>query len=730
MPRASRLTPLAEIRAAVLDTETTGLDVAADRLIQIGAVRFVNGCADPDDTFSVRIDPKQPIVEAATAIHGITYDMVEGEPTFEELRDDFLAWLGDDAIIGQSIGFDLAILVREMRDTGIEWRPPRCLDTKLLRAALDGDDSESTLDALAARYNIPLTDRHQALGDALMTAEIFRHMLPELTDAGILTIADAETRMGGQMRIRSRQADEGWYDRTALPPPDPWKRGQDRAPLARLDRFLYRHRVRDAMSGPVRLLLPRTLLADAIKEMDQSHLGAAIAGDDATGTPYGVVTERDVLSLLAREGAASLDRRLEEIMTSPVATIRSDAFLYRAVAKMRALGVRRLLAVDAAGRAEGLLQQKDLLGDPGTEAVAIGENLASASTPRGVGEVRRRLPALVKRLLEDGVDPHETTAIVDLEMREVLARAARFAEQRMAQEGLEHAPVPWAVLALGAGGRGEGLIAPERHHAIVYEGSDVDDGIDAWFERMGVHISDVLDEMDVPDFHPSLGARHPRWRRSYAGWLDAVERWAAGDSLPHPKAIGSFFDARLVIGDEDLSRDLVHKARQMAGASPALLATLVRACVASRTEGGRIDLEAEGENVVAGIARVLSLASGVEKLTTPSRLADACSRQALSREVGDELTELHSLFLGWIVQRADPDSDSIASAEKTSPTIVRPAELDTRGRDTIEAALERAQRLPDLALSLLGPQVAHAYRELVETEKARPYAKPLSGPFL
>lgn len=730
MPRASRLTPLAEIRAAVLDTETTGLDVAADRLIQIGAVRFVNGCADPDDTFSVRIDPKQPIVEAATAIHGITYDMVKGEPTFEELRDDFLAWLGDDAIIGQSIGFDLAILVREMRDTGIEWRPPRCLDTKLLRAALDGDDSESTLDALAARYHIPLTDRHQALGDALMTAEIFRHMLPELTDAGILTIADAETRMGGQMRIRSRQADEGWYDRTALPPPDPWKRGQDRAPLARLDRFLYRHRVRDAMSGPVHLLLPRTLLADAIKEMDESHLGAAIAGDDATGTPYGVVTERDVLSLLAREGAASLDRRLEEIMTSPVATIRSDAFLYRAVAKMRALGVRRLLAVDAAGRAEGLLQQKDLLGDPGTEAVAIGENLASASTPRGVGEVRRRLPALVKRLLEDGVDPHETTAIVDLEMREVLARAARFAEQRMAQEGLEHAPVPWAVLALGAGGRGEGLIAPERHHAIVYEGSDVDDGIDAWFERMGVHISGVLDEMDVPDFHPSLGARHPRWRRSYAGWLDAVERWAAGDSLPHPKAIGSFFDARLVIGDEDLSGDLVHKARQMAGASPALLATLVRACVASRTEGDRIDLEAEGENVVAGIARVLSLAGGVEKLTTPSRLADACSRQALSREIGDELTELHSLFLGWIVQRADPDSDSIESAEKTSPTIVRPEELDTRGRDTIEAALERAQRLPDLALSLLGPQVAHAYRELVETEKARPYAKPLSGPFL
>ena len=164
-------------------------------------------------------------------------------------------------------------------------------------------------------------------------------------------------------------------------------------------------------------------------------------------------------------------------MTSPVASISAEAFLYRAVARMRALGVRRLLAVDAAGRALGLLQQRDLLGDPGTDAVALGENLAEAATPRALGDVRRGLPELVRRLVEDGVDPHETIAVVDIEMREVLARAARFAEQRMASEGSERAPVPWAVLSLGAGGRGEGLLAPERHHAIVYEGNEMEKSV-------------------------------------------------------------------------------------------------------------------------------------------------------------------------------------------------------------------------------------------------------------
>ena len=708
MPRASRLTPLREIHAVILDTETTGLDVTHDRLIQIGATRFQEGQKVENETFSVRLDPKQPIVEAATAIHGITDDMVRGCPSFEEIRDEFLEWIGDDVIIGQSIGFDLAILVREMRNSGLEWRPPRCLDTKLLAAALDGTDAESTLDALAERFNIPLEDRHQALGDALMTAEIFRNLLPELEDAGIRTVADAETRMGGQMRIRNRQGDEGWYDRTALPPPDPWKSGRDRAPLARLDRFLYRHRVRDAMAPSVGLLLPRNTLADAIRQMDESHLGAAIAGDNVQGRADGIVTERDVIALLAREGVSALDRRLEEIMTSPVASISAEAFLYRAVARMRALGVRRLLAVDAAGRALGLLQQRDLLGDPGTDAVALGENLADAATPRALGDVRRGLPALVRRLVEDGVDPHETIAVVDIEMREVLARAARFAEQRMASEGSERAPVPWAVLSLGAGGRGEGLLAPERHHAIVYEGNETEKSIDGWFERLGLHLSDVLDEIGIPDIHPSLGARHGTWRRSYAGWLAAADRWAQGDQTPHPKAIGSFFDARLVIGDDDLANDLMRKVRQMGARSPAILGTLLKAARPSQRKPGIVDLEAEGETVVAATARLLAIANQIEELSTPQRLAETCAQQKLPRELRDEITELHSRFLGWIVRSADSD----ALEGRTPGPVISREDLSSAGLAELKDGLARAEALPDRALALLDPELARAITAL------------------
>jgi CBS domain-containing protein len=707
MPRASRLTPLREIHAVILDTETTGLDVTHDRLIQIGATRFEEGKKVENDTFSVRLDPRQPIVEAATAIHGITDDMVGGCPTFEEIRDEFLAWIGDDVIIGQSIGFDLAILVREMRNSGMEWRPPRCLDTKLLAAALDGTDAESTLDALAARFQIPLEDRHEALGDALMTAEIFRHLLPELEAAGIRTVADAETRMGGQMRIRNRQGDEGWFDRTSLPPPDPWKSGRDRAPLARLDRFLYRHRVRDAMAPRVGLLLPRNTLAEAIGQMNDSHLGAAIAGDETIGRADGIVTERDVISLLAREGASALDRRLEEIMTSPVASISAEAFLYRAVARMRALGVRRLLAVDAAGRALGLLQQRDLLGDPGTDAVALGENLAEAATPRALGDVRRGLPELVRRLVEDGVDPHETIAVVDIEMREVLARAARFAEQRMASEGSERAPVPWAVLSLGAGGRGEGLLAPERHHAIVYEGNEMEESIDGWFERLARHLSDVLDEIGIPDIHPSLGARHGTWRRSYAGWLAVVDRWAAGDQKPHPKAIGSFFDARLVIGDEDLATDLMTKVRETGAQSPALLATLLKAARPSRAKSRTVDLEAEGETVIAATARLLAIANRVEELSTPQRLAETCAQQQLPRELRDEITDLHGRFLGWIVRSADAD----ALEGRTPGPVLEREDLSEKALAELEAGLTQAASLPDRALALLDPQLARAIGE-------------------
>ncbi len=71
------------------------------------------------------------------------------------------------------------------------WRDPVGLDTLRLYAALYPDAPDVELDAVAADLDVDVRGRHTALGDALVTAEVYRRMLPLLRDAGVITLGEA-----------------------------------------------------------------------------------------------------------------------------------------------------------------------------------------------------------------------------------------------------------------------------------------------------------------------------------------------------------------------------------------------------------------------------------------------------------------------------------------------------------------------------------------------------------
>ena len=104
--------------AVVLDSETTGLDVTQARIVQLSAVRVAGGRVLADEVFDVLVNPGVPIPPATTAVHGIDDAMVAGAPVFREVKPAFDRFCGDAVLIGQSIGFDLAVLLRETRRLG------------------------------------------------------------------------------------------------------------------------------------------------------------------------------------------------------------------------------------------------------------------------------------------------------------------------------------------------------------------------------------------------------------------------------------------------------------------------------------------------------------------------------------------------------------------------------------------------------------------------------------
>lgn len=190
----------------VFDTETTGLDPAGgDRIISIGAVRVVNGRVLRQETFERLVQPQRSVPSASTAIHGITTEMLQGEPPIAEVLPAFARFAEETVLVGHNVGFDLQFLKLSGAPADIDLSRP-ALDTLLLHAALHPDNEEHTLEAIAARLGVSVVGRHTALGDSLVTAEVFVALLALLRQRGIETLGEAlaASRQTFQARLDER----------------------------------------------------------------------------------------------------------------------------------------------------------------------------------------------------------------------------------------------------------------------------------------------------------------------------------------------------------------------------------------------------------------------------------------------------------------------------------------------------------------------------------------------
>ncbi len=183
--------PLAELSFTVFDTETTGLNPSdGDEILQIGATRIVNGKLRRQENFERLVDPQRPIPEASIPIHGITPEMVAGQPTIREVLPAFHRFAQDTVLVAHNAAFDMRFLQLKEAATGVAFDQP-VLDTLLLSALVHPAQSSHRLEEIAARFGVEVLGRHTALGDAMVTAEVFLKMIPLLADKGIHTLAQA-----------------------------------------------------------------------------------------------------------------------------------------------------------------------------------------------------------------------------------------------------------------------------------------------------------------------------------------------------------------------------------------------------------------------------------------------------------------------------------------------------------------------------------------------------------
>ncbi len=717
--RAVLTASLAALELVVLDTETTGLDVARDAIIELAGLRVRAGEVIEDGHFASLVNPGRPISAASAKIHGLSDAEVAAAPRFPEVMHAFAEWAGALPLAGYMIGFDLAIMRAEHHRHGLRWQQPLALDVQGLARLVAPRLPEFSLEALAAWLDISAEGRHRALADARIAAHIFVKLVPMLAERGIRTLAQA-LRATERQQQPAAAAAPGLPAEWALEKPAQWQGGRQ------MDSYPFRHRVCDVMNDDLAIISPAATLEDALRQMLKRQVSSlfvqpevnAGAGCEASESSeasetaeaaidhWGIITERDILRAIAAHGPSVLKHALAQYASFPLITVPEHEFLYRAMARMQALGLRHLgVRSRAEERIIGAISQRDLLRYRASESVVLAEHLQRAATAEELAALWPMLVDVARAMQLDNAPPSDIAAVIAREARALTRRACELAEQEMREVGRGGPPVSFGLLVLGSVGRGESLLAMDQDNAIIYatpKESRVQE-VDAWFAGFATRVNDMLATAGVPLCPGGVMAGNAPWRRSEREWLATVRNWLGSAGPRDLLHVDIFFDLRRACGDRELVRRFRRQVLDMAKDARTLLKFLALQAAEFdsplgwfgriRTdEQGRVDLKKGGLMPIYSAARVLALRLGSMERATPRRLRAAAEAGICAKATAQNLIEAHRILLGAVL------GQQLRDIEVGLPPSnrVAVAGLGSYERDELRWALEQVREVPAL----------------------------------
>jgi len=158
----------------VVDIETTGGTARSHKIIEVAIVTFDGH--QIVDTYATLINPKKYIPPFITSLTGISNEMIEDAPSFEEVADTIFEKTADKIFVAHNVNFDYSFLKQEFGILGKKFDRKKLCTVRLAKKILPGFRSYG-LGTLTNELGITIEDRHRALGDAEATAEVLRLLI-------------------------------------------------------------------------------------------------------------------------------------------------------------------------------------------------------------------------------------------------------------------------------------------------------------------------------------------------------------------------------------------------------------------------------------------------------------------------------------------------------------------------------------------------------------------------
>lgn len=425
--------------------------------------------------------------------------------------------------------------------------------------------------------------------------------------------------------------------------------------------YLFNYQVRDIVKSRPEVVPGSTTIRDAAARMTKLGIGSLLIRDGEEGIT-GIVTDKDLRTKVV---AAGLEHHnpVQAIMNAPVHAIPAQASCFDALLKMMKEQVEHL-AVEHRKEIIGVVTSHDIMVFQGVSPLYLFREAVSQRSIEGLYDASRRIPNLVRALVEQGAKAADITPMITLLNDRILSSILNLLQMEIGPP-----PVSFCWLPLGSDGRKEQIFRSDQDNALIYE--DPKDkwesqAAEAYFETLARQAVEHLMCCGYPRCKSDLMASNPRWRKPRSVWEEYFNGWI---SSPEPRELSLaaiFFDFRSGAGQKALGEQLRQWVVVQAERQPIFMMHMAGDCLQDwpplsffrnfivekdGRQRNRLDLKARGILPFVNFARLMALRYGISETNTLARLHLLLEKGCFSRQFYAEVREAYEFLTQLVLVR-------------------------------------------------------------------------------
>ena len=371
---------------------------------------------------------------------------------------------------------------------------------------------------------------------------------------------------------------------------------------------------------------PNKSLREALTLIDEKKVGSILIVEDQH-TILGILTRYDVLSRVTLSNL-DLSTPISAVMTPDVKTLTVDDTAEMAGLLMSRFNIRHLPVLDR-GELVGIISERDLFSLQRLSLSNISSAIRGTDDLAQLKKCADDIRTFARNLLGQGVQARQLTTLIS-HLNDVLT--VRLIEIYAAKHQLNMTQFAW--IALGSEGRSEQTIATDQDNALVFSDSATESQREVYLRFAG-EVNQALNECGYPLCKGNIMASNPELCLTQHEWLIRFSRWIEQGNPQDLLNASIFFDFRVLAGNPDLLIPLKDYVRTKAAATPRFIKLMAENSLNIRVplnwfgaiepkeiDGQKtIDLKMQGTAIIVDVARIYSLAFGIEAINTRERLA-------------------------------------------------------------------------------------------------------------